>query len=372
MIVEWYNRLLAVDRDALRIWLSSRLSMVVLATSVGWVFAENGDRVLPFAERWARWDFVHYQGIALFGYADDPTGVPNEAFFPGFPMLLRVGTWFGIEPVVMGLLVSLVAGAVAAAALGRMGDLDGGRTLGRFSVVAWVFSPLAVFLAAPYTESLFAAFAFPAWLSARRGNWMAAGVLTALACTVRVNGVFLAAALGVLWLTSRERVGWRGFGWLLVPAVPLVAWSAYLHSLTGDWLRWQSAQKEGWNREFTAPWTTFTTTWEAAFGGGQSPEFAWMFRAEIVAMVVGVVLIGVLIAWRRWGEMTYVALSVIALGTSTWYFSVPRATLLWWPLWIAIGVLAMRRRWALWGYLFVSIPLMSVWAAAFLTGRWAG
>jgi hypothetical protein len=235
----------------------------------------------------------------------------------------------------------------------------------------WVFAPPAIFLAAPYTESLFLGFAIPAWLCARRGMWAYAGMLAAAACTVRVSGVFLLAALGVHWLTSRERQ-WRDLPWLLVALVPLAAWTAYLRVTTGDWLAWLDAQAQEWNREFTVPWTAFSNTWDAGFGGTQTAGFAWMFRAEIVAMAVGVALTAALLMWRRWGEATWVGLQVIAFGTSFWYFSVPRATLLWWPLWIALAVVAVRRRWVLWVYLCLSVPLMAVWAAAFLTGRWAG
>lgn len=372
MIREWWDRLRLVDRDSLSLWLMSRASIFVVAGSVGWVFA-NGGQVIPFEDRWRQWDFHHYWGIALQGgYEGDPTGVPNEAFFPAFPWLLWLGNVVGIPHVVVGLIVSFVAGGVAAIALGRLGELEGGQAAGRFAVAAWVFAPSAVFLAAPYTEALFVAFAFPAWLAARRQLWWMAGLLTAFSCTVRVNGVFLAVALGVLWLTSRERRGWTGFGWLLLPLVPLAAWMAYLQSESGDWLAWLHAQEEGWGRHFTWPWTALGTTWEAAFGGTQTPEFAWMFRAEIVAMAVGIALTVALLVWRRWGEATWIGLQIIALGTSTWYFSVPRGTLLWWPLFVVIGVMAARNRKVLWGYLALSVPLMAVWSAAFLTGRWAG
>jgi hypothetical protein len=67
-----------------------------------------------------------------------------------------------------------------------------------------------------------------------------------------------------------------------------------------------------------------------------------------------------------------VGLQVGAFVTSTWFFSVPRATLLWWPLWVGLAVLTLRRRWVLWLYVSLSGPLMVVWAAAFLTGRWGG
>jgi hypothetical protein len=67
-----------------------------------------------------------------------------------------------------------------------------------------------------------------------------------------------------------------------------------------------------------------------------------------------------------------VGVQVLAFVTSFWFFSVPRATLLWWPLWIVLAAVVVRRRWMLWFYLAVSVPLMAIWAAAFLTHRWAG
>jgi hypothetical protein len=364
------RRVHRTDRDAVLVWLASRASIWVVAGAVGWLFTANG-LVVPLLDRWQQWDFHHFWGIALYGYGGEPTGVPNEAFFPALPVLLAFGAELGIRHVLVGLIVSFVAGAVAAVALARLGDLEGGAGTGRFAVIMWAFAPPAVFLAAPYTESVFLGLAIPAWLSARRGKWAYAGLLTAAACTVRVSGAFLAVALGVHWLTSGEK-RWSDLPWLIVPVVPLAGWMLYLRATTGDWLAWLHAQAEEWHRDFTSPWDTFANTWDASFGGTQTPEFAWMFRAEIVAMIIGVTLTVALLVWRRWGEATWVGLQVVAFGTSFWYFSVPRATLLWWPLWVILGTLVARRRWVLWVYLALSVPLMSIWAAAFLTGRWAG
>jgi hypothetical protein len=389
------RRLGQSDRDVLLVWLASRASLFVVAGAAGWLLIDTDARVLPWFDRWARWDFVHFRGIAELGYGGEPTGVPNEAFFPGLPGLLWLGGLIGLPAVVTGLAVSLIAGAVAAVALGRLGDLEGGPGVGRLAVVAWVFAPPAVFLAAPYTESLFLALAVPSWLAARRGRWAYAGLLAAGACTVRVSGVFLVVALVVEWVTVQVRArrsvlatpaadavgelpprrdgsdAWSVL-WLLTPVVPLVAWMAYLRWLTGDWLAWLNAQAEEWNRTFTWPWDALGHTWDAAFGGAYSPVFSWMFRAEIVAVLIGIALTAALLWWRRWGEATWIGLQVAAFATSYWFFSVPRATLLWWPLWIAFAILAARRRWVLWAYLALSVPLMAIWAATFLTGRWAG
>lgn len=357
------------DRDALLIWFASRASIFVVAWAIGWLVASDQDRA--WRDRWAQWDFVHFQGIAEFGYGGEPTGVPNEAFFPGLPVLLSLGNTIGLPYPLAGLLISLLAGGVAAVALARLGDLEGGPGTGRLAVLVWVTAPPAIFLAAPYTEALFLAFAIPAWLAVRRGDWAAAGALAAAACTVRVSGVFLAAALVVAWLTSRRR-SWSDVGWLALPAIPLVGWMTYLWWLTGDSLAWLHAQAEEWNRTFTWPWDSFANTWNAAFGGLYGRDFAWMFATEIVALLLGIALTAGLLWWRRWGEATWVGLQVVAFSTSYWFFSVPRATLLWWPLWIGLAVLAARHRIVLWCYLAVSGPLMCMWAVAFLTGRWAG
>lgn len=354
----------------LALWLLSRASLWVVAGAAGWLFAAGPD-VPALLDRWQQWDFHHYWGIALYGYGGQPTGVPNEAFFPGLPGLLWLGDALGVRHVVTGLAVSAAAGAVAAVALGRLADLEGGPGTGRRAVLVWLLAPPAVFLAAPYTEALFLGLALPAWLAVRRQRWALAGTLVALACTVRVSGVFLAAAVGVAWLTGTRRRP-ADLGWVALPALPVLAWLAYVRVLTGSWFGWLDAQAREWHREFTWPWDAWTNTWEAAFGGTQSPGFAWMFRAEIVALLVGSVVTAVLLRRRRWGEATWVGLQVGAFANSTWYFSVPRATLLWWPLWIGLGVLAGRHRWLLWTWVAVSGPLMVVWSAAYLTGRWAG
>jgi len=365
------DRLTAADRTALGIWALTRLSVIMVAGAVGWLFAAGG-QVAPFFDRFVQWDVHHFWGIAMFGYGGQPTGVPNEAFFPGLPALMWLGSAVSpLSPTTAGLLISLVASAIATVALSRLADLEYGPGTGVRAVLFWLLAPPAIFLATAYTESLFLAMAIPAWLAARRGRWPIAGALAAGAMTVRVSGVFLAAALIVEFLTSPHR-RWRDLPWLALPGVVLLGWMFYLHTETGDWLAWLHAQQQGWNRSLTLPWASLQNTWDTAFGGRYSAEWTWMFRAELVAMAVGVALTLWLLYRRRWGEATWIGLQVGAFSTSYWFFSVPRSTLLWWPLWIALAAAATRRRWLLWLYLAVSGPLAVVWAGVYLTGRWAG
>jgi hypothetical protein len=174
----------------------------------------------------------------------------------------------------------------------------------------------------------------------------------------------------VHWLTTSRDT--RVAGWLVAPFLALVAYGAYLHHLSGDWLRWFHAQQHGWQRDLAWPWDAFRTTWDAAFHGSYSPEYTWSFRAEVVAVLVGVVVALVLLRRRAWGEATYVGLSVAALATSSFYLSVARATLLWFPLWVLLAGAMTRRPWLQTAYVAVATPLMVAGVLTFTAGRWVG
>jgi hypothetical protein len=87
---------------------------------------------------------------------------------------------------------------------------------------------------------------------------------------------------------------------------------------------------------------------------------------------VGVAVTAWLLARRRWAESAYVGLQMAALLSSAFYLSIGRATLLWWPLWLAIGALGVRRRGAYVAVLILMAPIMTWYVARFTSGHWAG
>jgi mannosyltransferase PIG-V len=366
----------AMGREVLGWWLVTRAALFMLSVSAPLLFNRGND--FPNVWRaWLQWDVWHLKAVAEFGYNNgEPSGAPLAAFFPGFPLLVRVVSWTGIGYVAAGIVVSAVASAVAGVYLARLAQYEFPelKGLGPHAAMVWYGAPVGVFLAAGYTEALFCAFAFPAWLAARQGRWARAAIFVALASTVRVSGIFLAFALVVEFLTSKKR-DWLSLPWLALPAVPVLAFMAYLKQIHGSWFAWQEAQEKGWAREFTWPWTSLMHTIEAATKGhfaADRSDWTWMFRAELVALVVGLLLLAWLIRRRSWGEAAWVAATVGAFCTSFWIYSLTRATLLWWPLWIGLAVMCRRRLWLGRLYLALAIPLAAIWAAAFFTGRWTG
>ena len=86
----------------------------------------------------------------------------------------------------------------------------------------------------------------------------------------------------------------------------------------------------------------------------------------------GVAFVGWAALRRRWAELAYVGIAVVSMATSTYYMSVAREALLWWPLWIALAVWLSRRRWLTGLYIVVSGAMMIGISWLFLTGGWAG
>lgn len=348
-------------RLVVQTWLGTRLVILLVALYLAVVEG----RTLP--AMFGNWDVAHFLTIAEDGYAGN-----DVAFFPGWPLLLRLVSLTGLPSWVGGVLLALACSGLAAWALYRLG--------GAPAAIAWLLAPTAVFTVVPYTESVFCAAAFWAWDRALAKQWWPAAALAAVAASMRVSGLFLILALAVLaWSQGGRR--WPRLAWLLVPSAVVAGYATYLWQLTGSWTAWYQAQAHGWARGLTWPWISLQHTLDAAAPGAYAayPEWAWLFRAELVAMAIGLVVAGYALWKRRWAEGAWVGVQVLAFSISYWFMSVPRATLLWFPLWIDLGRgLAGRGRprpvrAALLGALaLVALVAQALWAWLFFTARWAG
>jgi hypothetical protein len=351
-------------RLVVQAWLGTRLVMAVVAV---WVMVTEHR---SFADVFGNWDVVHYLGIARDGYLE----ANSIAFFPGWPLLVRLVSLPGLPPLLVGMVLAMAASGAAAAALYRLG--------GAPAAIAWLLAPTAVFTLVPYTEAIFCAAAFWAWERATARQWGAVAALAAVAASVRVSGVFLVMALAVLALTQPGPAKERGrrLLWLGIPTAVVAAYLGYLYVLTHSWTAWFDAQTSGWARGFATPWQSLQHTLSVLEPGAYAdhPEWRWVFLAEIISMAVGLLVTLVSLVQRRWGEATWVGVQVAVFGTSYWYMSVNRAVLLWFPLWTLLGRLGEGRRtlppWrvALLVVLVVTaVAVQAAWAWLFFTGRWA-
>jgi Mannosyltransferase (PIG-V) len=233
-----------------------------------------------FVAPFARWDSVWYLAIAHGGYGHEAA---RTAFFPLYPLLLRgLGLVIGSD-LVAGVLVSLVAFAVALVLLYRLVALELGGELARATVLLVAFCPMAYFFSAVYSESLFLALSLGCLLAARSGRWAWAGVLGGLGAASRNSGITLIVPLVLLFLYGPRadsarplvRAGWRrvlprhrvtpALAWTLLVPAGLAAYVAFLALRTGDGLAPFHAQQV-WYRHFAGPfggvWAGTVAAWD--------------------------------------------------------------------------------------------------------------
>src|SRR3712207_2550077 len=98
-------------------------------------------------------------------------------------------------------------------------------------------------------------------------------------------------------------------------------------------------------------------------------------------MVVGLAVTVWCLSRKLWAEASWVGVQVLAFSLSYWFFSVNRATLLWFPLWMMVAAWgtwrprqprAARVHRTLVGLAWaVSVTLMLWWCWLYFTGHWA-
>jgi hypothetical protein len=360
-------------------WTASRVLVTTIALVSQWAATGSLLGGRPFADLLARWDSAHFAAIAAHGYTAGSTDV---AFFPGYPMAARaLSALLGpvsADPVPTALmLVAALGGLVAAVLLWRLTEVTAGRRAASVATLLFVVGPYAVFLHASYSESCFAAAAIGAWYLALRDRWTAAGLVTALAGTFRANGLFLLAALVVLYVVRRRAAGERIVAWpaagLATGVLGFAGYMTALRVLTGRWDAWSVAQQEGWARTTSAPWTTFAATVQNVLHHplvSARPQF--LLDIVFAALLLGAVVW--FLVRRRWAEATLLGLTAVSLMTSSTYVSLARNTLTLFPIWVALGAASQRHavgRWVATGVLVVGVVLCTANTHQFTLGAWA-
>ena len=160
---------------------------------------------------WGRWDSGQYLSIAERGYIyercvgvanrgpDDWCG--NSGWFPGYPYLMRVGSWFGPSHFTAGRVISFLAMAGAWAVLWfgflRRRPLAAG-VLGMMIAAAF---PASVYYGAVFPISTMLLAMMLALVCLDRQRWLLAGACGAVAAMVYTSG-FVVVVVAIVPLTA--------------------------------------------------------------------------------------------------------------------------------------------------------------------------
>jgi hypothetical protein len=235
---------------------------------------------------WDRADATLFMKIAEHGYRD----VTESAFFPFYPMAigaLRHG--LGVPPLLGALVISNFAALAAFYFLHEIAKLELGESAAKRVVWYQALFPGSVFLFAPFTEGPFLCFATGAWLAARRGQWIWAGILGAAVTLTRNTGVLILLPLALIALPDVRKIGPR-LAWLgLIPAA-IGGVMAFFHFKFGGALSFIH-QQAAWQREATYPWKTLWMGLEQAWAYGAS--YPGAFYVLEAAALLAILALGV-------------------------------------------------------------------------------
>lgn len=369
--------------------------------------------VSPFA----RWDSVWFLAIAIGGYDHQAA---RTAFFPLYPLAIRgvggLGSSWGFY-LVSGIVISLACFMIALVLLYRLAELELGDKVARTTLMLIAFCPMAFYFSAVYSESMFLALSLGCILCARRGKWLPAGLLGALAAATRNSGIMLlvplvlmyfygprtdtepvrsgVAAAGASWLRRQlvrlvPRYRLRpGVAWLLLVPAGLGVYILVLQLTFGDGLTPFQSQIV-WFRHFAGPfggvWNGAVAAWDGLrqLIHGQPPPvyFPQAGGDPFVAAGHNLALFGFLIvgavalvgAFRRL-PIAYGAYALAALAMPLSYpadpqplMSLPRHELVLFPLFMWGGWWITKRKWSTPAVASLAI-LLGLFTAEFATWR---
>jgi hypothetical protein len=376
-------RVWVVDASMALAWSALGRALLVAAVLVVASLSNVGHDRTRFAggvwwlDRFNFWDSYHLVRIAEQGYFAPGRSCCDQAWFPGYPLLVRgLAAVTGGGAVASGLAISWIAAVFSGALLwGLVRDQSGPPGTARRALWLLLAAPFGVFFVSLYSESVWIVFALLAWWAALRGRWWAAGIAASVAAAVRVNGLFLVAALGVMYLVQLRSSG----RWarprldalaLALPVLPVIGYAAWLHGRTGSWTAWHDAEVRGWGRRTTWPWEAFANQLHAIAAGSDLLQLTRTVDLVVVLGGLGLVLLAV---WmRRWPESVFLALSVAAVATSPDYDSAGRYALTWFPAYWLLAELGegRRTRWLRWPLVVAGLGLGVTVMTLFAQRHW--
>lgn len=329
---------------------------------------------------WLRWDTNCYLWIAEAGYAAHP-GL--TVWPPVYPYLIDLLSFVFKPPLLAALVISNLGTWLAFFLLYILVANHYEETTARDTLFLYALYPVAFFLVAGYTESLFLALTVGSLLLARRKAWGWAGIVAALATLTRNQGIVLSLVL--LWegmLQYREQKDLRAreiITILLSASLPVFAFGAfalYAHEVLRAGWPWQT---------LAALWGQYTGfPWEGILGSSRqlltlpaSSDLYWLpttFLDLFLALLIPVVLV----SRRHAIRSTYLVfawliliLSLIKLGPDDTLVSFSRYMIAVFPFFIAISPV-MRHRSARLVVFGVCLILQAILLSMFYIWSWAG
>ena len=407
------------------------LKLVAFLEGVLLVAWAVGEKIVSFRERflgkglgekisslfWSRANFdgFHYTKIARDGYQ-----YAQQAFFPLYPQLIKFFSRFFKSYIISGLFISHLAFFLLLWFLFKLFKEEGiEESRIKQALFLLVIFPTSFYFLSVYSESLFLFFVILSFYLARKGKFLAAGLVGGLASYTRPVGVFLFPALLVEYyqIASRRKMKDRllalkerlthprrnHFLYLLQTRLPhlknfffisLSLWGLgkymfFLKKTQNDWLYFAHVQPSfGAQRTVNRIILLYQVFWRYLKMVFTVYPKQWLYFNVWFELIISSLFLFLLV-WGWYKRKEYkirnswlvFATAAYLLPTLTGTFSsMPRYVLVCFPCFLVLSrimeqlLLSLKdnkkKRALRWGYILISTSILVIVSTAFFCGYW--
>ncbi|MBD2251419.1 mannosyltransferase family protein [Nostoc parmelioides] len=220
------------------------------------------------------WDSVHYRAIATTGYEFVDDGKQhNLAFFPLFPLCIRLLMNLGLSFEVAGLLINNVTFLAALYILYFWLKNSYGISIARWATAVVSFYPSAMFTGVIYTEGLYLFLSTAALQAFDQKQYGWTSFWGALATATRPTGMAMIPALAIAaWKERRPPIAYIAG---LATATGVMVFSLYCAVSFHNPLAFIAAQR-GWRPSLGFDWQGWLGMLMRIVVGPQNWQFGWV------------------------------------------------------------------------------------------------
>lgn len=338
-------------KEIIAITIAIRLSLLVYSL----VFINNGQDIFT---PWAGWDGNWYLDIAQNGYTAFGEKSIAIVFYPFYPILIKLASFFIPNLPLAAILVSTLFSVIAAIALFELVILDFNKRAAIFSVWFLNIFPTSYLFQAGYTESVFLTTSILTVYLFRKNKFLFSGLLGLLASLTKIFGLTLLPLLFVEKRITRQHL----ITYLMVPAGFLIYLGINLY-IFGDPLYFTKPLFENWGKRLDWPWMGIY------YLLGSDLSINSVYFPELFALLL-IIFMGIytfLKIRRSYG--VYILINLLLITSTNYILSTPRYALILFPIFIALGSIKSIKV-----IIFISIIfiiLLLHFTYFYISGRWA-
>jgi Gpi18-like mannosyltransferase len=325
------------------IFVVTRLMMFLLAYLSTLIIRHGPDQRVSSAviDLFCKWDSGWYLSIVENGYTYSTTGPSSAAFFPVYPILVKILSAIVPSVKISGYIVSNCCLLVASFYIYLLTITDtGDSTTARRSVFYLCISPVGFFFSSIYTESTFILFTIATVYYARTGRWLVSGIFGAIASATRMLGILIIIPVAYEYYETyrvnrgRQRMIGSDFFYLAIIPLGLLGFMTFLYFRFSDPFAMVTAQAQ-WGRHVSSLLNAIDTMFNL-------PRFyVWIFFGSFVVIMLSI--LGMLRVHMRLSYVLYsLAYMVVTVFTGT-FKSMPRIAGAIFPIYLFMSVFSSQK-----------------------------